>query len=57
MTYVDFSAGFMLGGVIGFVGGIFAAYFSYIADRERADIKKIESMIDWIDKKSEVKEE
>lgn len=45
---IDFYAGIVFGGVLGFVIGCLATGFTYIEAREREDYKKINSELEWI---------
>jgi hypothetical protein len=45
---IDFYAGLVFGGVVGFVIGSLACGFTYIEAREREDYKKINSELEWI---------
>ena len=57
MPPLDFTLGIVVGAPLGFIAGFYAAVNTYIIGREQDDIKRIESMIDWVDVKSEVNKE
>lgn len=45
---IDFYAGLVFGGVVGFVIGSLACGITYIEYREREDYNKINSELEWI---------